>query len=106
VSHTDGGLIEGLQGTAGTVDFGQDLLSRFGPHEPLGIRVVLIDEGLNGRLQLVHAFEGSATNLFPSQFAEPAFDKIQPELLMGVKWMWNRGCRASHFCTFGCLCVA
>ena len=28
------------------------------------------------------------------------------ELLVGVKWMWNRGCRASHCFTFGCLWVA
>jgi hypothetical protein len=25
---------------------------------------------------------------------------------VGVKWMWKRGCLASHFRTAGCLCVA
>jgi hypothetical protein len=27
-------------------------------------------------------------------------------LLVGVQRTWKRGCRASHFCTFACLCVA
>ena len=39
---------------------------------------MLIDEGLNGCFQLVHASEDSASQLFPGQFAELAFDEVEP----------------------------
>lgn len=31
---------------------------------------------------------------------------LSQEALVGVKWTWNRGRRASHCLTLGCLCVA
>lgn len=31
--------------------------------------------------------------------------RLSQEALVGVKWMWKRGCAARQSWTFGCLCV-
>src|SRR3990172_9031876 len=48
------------------------------PDERFGGIVVGCDELLDGGDQLRHTAEGSTTNAFVSQFAEPALDQVEP----------------------------
>ncbi len=61
----------------------QDLIGGLGPHERLRIRLMRLDECLNGGLQLGHTAVRPATQLFVGQFREPALHQTQPRPIGG-----------------------
>src|SRR5260370_24227012 len=61
----------------------QNLIGGLSPRERLLIRLMRIDEGLNGGLQLGHTVMRPATQLFVGQFREPTLPQTQPQPLGG-----------------------
>ena len=77
-----------------------------GPGERLGVLVGLAQEAVDGGLEIDDALEDTALEALSGQFGEEAFDRVEQEAEVGVKWKWNLGCRSSQARTLGCLCVA
>jgi len=57
---------------------GEDLVSRFGPHERLGARVGNVDIAADGGFQLAGAAMHTPAQLLLRQRCEPALDEIDP----------------------------
>ena len=83
------------------------------PNEALWLLVMVGDEPVYGRLKIDDAVEDTPFETAFCQDGEKALDGVDPacrgrrELAeVGVKWKVQRGCRASHSMTFGCLWVA
>jgi hypothetical protein len=55
----------------------QNLISRSGPDEGLGIFVVYVDELANRRFQFPDAAECAAPNSFVTEFGEPSLDQLR-----------------------------
>ena len=72
-------------------DARENLVGGFGPDERLEIRMVGVDECLDGGLQLRHAAVRPAADLFVRQLANQRSTRLSHELYVGVKWTWNRG---------------
>ncbi len=74
--------------------------------EGFGIIVVLLDVAVDGGLEVDDGAEDAAFEASPGERGEEALDGVDPEADVGVKWNVQRGWRASHARTLGCLCVA
>ncbi len=59
-------------------DLGQDLFGGGGPDEGLGVGVVGGQVGLDCGDQVGDGLEDAAADCFVVEFAEPAFDHVQP----------------------------
>jgi hypothetical protein len=68
-----------------------------GPNEVFGVVVVLIDVVADGHDQLLDFAEDASPSLVLSEVTEASFTMLSHELLMGVKYTWKCGWRASHF---------
>ncbi len=61
-----------------SLDFFENTPHGGGPNEALRVIVVGVDEIGNGVDEFVQTAEHAASNAFVGQFAEPAFDQVQP----------------------------
>jgi len=85
---------------------GQDVGCAGGPDEWLGIDVVMCRVQIDGECQFCDAGEAVAWVRFSVMSRKNRSTMFNHDALIGVKNMMKRGCRASHFRTSGCLCVA
>jgi TonB dependent receptor len=68
---------------AKSFEFGQDGIGRIGPHEGLGVLIVMFDELMDFAFQIRHRVEGAAADRALRDQPEPALDLIEPG---GVRW--------------------
>ena len=87
-------------------DSGEDALWIGGPNKGFGIGVRLGNEAVDGDLQVNNGSEHAALETALGQDGEKPSTALSQEAEVGVKWNVQRGCRASHRLTFGCLWVA
>ena len=59
-------------------NLGKNRLDRRGPDKRFRVRVRLLEIGVDGGDQIVHAVEHAAPNPLRCEVAKPAFDEIQP----------------------------
>src|SRR6185437_4117832 len=74
-----------------------------GPDEGFGIEVCLGDEAVDGDLQINDRSEHAALEALARELGEKPSTALSQDAEVGVKWNVQRGCRASHWRTFGCL---
>ena len=60
----------------------------------------------DGSNQFGDVVETASANALIGNLSKPPLDQIQPELNVGMKWMWSLGCRRIQDLTRGCLWVA
>lgn len=79
-----------------------------GPDEWFRVVVVPVPVDVLGDRhdQLSDIAEDPAAESILREIAEEPLDHVEPRATGRVKYMWTLWCRASHFCTLGCLCVA
>ena len=82
-----------------------DVVRVGGPDEGLGVGVGLGEEAVDRRLQLDQRAEHAALEPPPVSLAKRPSTALSHEAEVGVKWKVQRGCRASHARTLGCLWV-
>ena len=87
-------------------DGGEDVVGGFGPPEGLGVFVVYFDEGPDIGFELAGGGVHAALQLLARQFGEPAFDLIDPDPEVGVKWTCQCGRRTSQALAAAVLWVA
>ena len=87
-------------------DSGEDLLGIGGPNEWLGVVVGVGEEAVYGGLQFWEGSKHAPLEAPSRELGEEAFDGIEPGRRGRVKWNVQRGCRANHSRTLGCLWVA
>jgi hypothetical protein len=84
---------------------GDDVFAIGFSDEGAGIVVVVLDEAVDGRLQVDQGAQGAALEA-PGQPGEEALDVAAPGPEAGVQWKVQRAWRASRWRTFGCLQAA
>ena len=62
-------------------DAGQDLIGTFRPNERFPIRLMRLDELLNGRFELGNTAERAATDLLHRELGKPALDEAEPRAI-------------------------
>jgi hypothetical protein len=67
---------------------------------------VFDDEAIDCCLQVYDRQEDAALQSPLGEFGEEASTALSQDAEVGVKWKLQRGCRANHWRTFGCLWVA
>ena len=87
-------------------DSGQDAAWIGGPGEGFRIAVCLGNEAVDGVLEIVDGSEDTALEAPARELGKEAFDGVEPDAEVGVKWKVQRGCWASRARTLGCLWVA
>jgi len=85
---------------------GDDFAGVGGPGKRLWFGVMLLDEEIDGGLQIDDAMEDAALEAAPGKFDEKPSTALSQEEDVGVKWKVKRLCRPRHSRTFGCLCAA
>ena len=75
------------------------------PDEGSGLGVVVTDAVEDGADEAGDAGERTAANAVVMISRRNLSTILSQDALVGVKWLWNRGWRASHRLTAGCLCV-
>ena len=65
------------------------------PAEGLRVGIVFGEVAVDGGLEVDEAKEGAVPQPALGQGGEEAFDRVNQEALVGVKWKVTRGCRAS-----------
>jgi hypothetical protein len=76
------------------------------PLEGFRVGVVMIEEAIDGGLEVGDGSEDAALETAFGQGGEKALDALSQEAEVGVKWKVQRGWRASHFRAAGCLWAA
>ena len=76
------------------------------PDEGFGIEVCLGDEAVDGDLQINDDWNTPRLRRWRVSLAKKPSTALSQDAEVGVKWNVQRGCRASHCRTFGCLWVA
>ena len=59
-------------------ELGEDVIGGFGPHEGLGVVVVLLEVTVDGGLEVGGGPEDAAPDALTGEFGEEAFDSIEP----------------------------
>src|SRR5947209_16332200 len=87
-------------------DSSEDAFGVSGPDEGFGIGVGFFDEPVDCSLKVGNRSEHSTLEAPSREFGEEAFDGVEPGRRGRREVKRPAGCRASHFCTLGCLWVA
>jgi hypothetical protein len=72
----------------------------------VGVGVGIGDEAVDGELEVNDGLEDPALEPLTVSLAKNPSTALSQDAEVGVKWKVQRGCRASHCRTFGCLWVA
>ena len=88
------------------VEFGQNGLGGFGPDERFRAGIVLGEISIDCGLQVGDRAEDAAAGALAGHLGEKVLDGVEPGGRGRGEWKVQRGCRASHASTRGCLCVA
>ena len=76
------------------------------PLEGLRLGVVIVEEAVDGGLEVGDGSEHATLETALGQGGEKAFDSVEPRRGGRVKWKVQRGWRVSHLRTAGCLWAA
>ena len=89
-----------------TPDSGDDFVGIGDPLEGLRMRVVVVEEAVDGGLEVGDGSKHAAFEAALGQDGEKPSTALSHEAEVGVKWNVQRGWRASHWRTEGCLWAA
>ena len=89
-----------------TIHLGEDLVGGSGPDKGLGVVVVLGDVSIDRGLEVDDRVEAAASIRRRVSAEKKVSTALTQEPEVGVKWKIQRGWRASHLRTFGCLWAA
>ena len=74
-----------------SVDGADDFIRVGGPDEGFGIIVGLVDEAVDGGLEVGDGAEHATLETASGKLGEEAFDGVRQEQEVGVKWKVQRG---------------
>ena len=86
-----------------TVELAEDDVGIGGPDEGFGLRIVVLDEAVDGGLEVER--NTPRLNRRRVRRKKKVSTALSHEHEVGVKWKTKRGCRASQRSTLGCLWV-
>jgi hypothetical protein len=98
-------LVDRIQHLVPSFSGGDDLIGMLGPSERPRVGVGLGEEAGDGRLKFDGSEDATLRRRLASLAKKPS-TALGDDAAVGVKWMVQRGCRASQARTFGCLCAA
>jgi hypothetical protein len=87
-------------------DSGEDAVGICGPDEGFWFGIGFQDEAVDGGLEIADGSEDAANEPPLVSLAKKVSTALSQDAEVGVKWKVQRGCRASHSRTLGCLWVA
>ena len=96
-------LVDRIQHLVPSSDGGDDFVGIGGPDEGLGIGVGLVEEAVDGGLEVDDRAEDAAFQAPLGQLGEEALDGIEPRAEVGVKWKVQRGWRVEPGADLGVL---
>ena len=99
-------LVDRIQRLVPSSDGGDDFVWISGPCEGLWLFIVLIEEPVDGGLQIDNRRKDTAFQSALCELGEKPSMALSQDAEVGVKWKVQRGWRVSHWRTLGCLWVA
>ena len=99
-------VLDDFEGAAGALDLGEDLPGQNPPPERLRVAVGFSMKFPIASTRLFTERNDPRRSCFSVSSRNHRSTMFSHELPVGVKWRWNRLCRASHLFAGGLLCVA